>query len=295
MKSYTDILKNILDDGDWKDTRTGIRAKSITGEIFKHDMRTGFPLLTTKKMGMKSISAELEFFIKGLSDKSWLQDRGCHIWDEWCNPKKVPYAHDEETKTKMEAENDLGAIYGVQWTNWNNYVYAGEHSGYGSIFTVGEPINQLQNVIDTLKTNPLDRRMIVMAWNPSELNQMALPPCHYSFQILSDGVYVDLLWNQRSVDTPLGLPYNIASYALLLTLIARTVKMKPRKLIGFLADVHIYENQMDGLKEQLTREPMPLCKLELLDTFTDLFEWKYDEFKLIDYKSHPTIKFPIAI
>lgn len=294
MQEYLRILKDVVENGVLTNNRTGVSAYRTTGNMFTHDMRDGFPLLTTKKMGMKTIAAELEFFIKGLSDKRWLQERGCHIWDEWCNPKKVKYAHDDDTKAKMEAESDLGRVYGVQWTKWNKFEYAGDTSAYGPVF-VPQQINQLKNVIDTLKTNPLDRRMIVMAWNPSELDQMALPPCHYSFQILSDGEYIDLIWQQRSVDTPLGLPYNIASYALLLTLIAKTVNMKPRKLIGFLADVHIYENQMDGIKEQLTRTPMSLCRLELLDTFTDLFEWKYDEFKLIAYTSHPTIKFPIAV
>jgi len=293
MKQYLDLVKNILSNGKWKENRTGINTKSITGSMFEHNMADGFPLLTTKKMGLKNIAVELEFFIKGLSDKRWLQERNCHIWDGWANPEKVPYSNDPSTLKKMEEENDLGRIYGVQWRNWQGY----EEVGPGQV----EPYNidQLANIIDTLKTNPLDRRMICMAWNPAEIGQQALPPCHYSFQIISDGESVDLLWNQRSVDVPLGLPYNIASYALLLELIAKTVNMKAGKLIGFLADCHIYENQT-AIQTQVDREPGELPTLILSnETKTgeklDIFNWEFDDFELTNYNPAKGIKMPIAV
>ena len=290
MKSYLDILKQIDKEGIWKKNRTGIDTKSITGVMFSHNMNDGFPLLTTKKMGLKNIATELEFFIKGLSDKQWLKDRNCHIWDEWCNPQKVPYGNDDVTKQKMKNENDLGRIYGVQWRKWEHHFFDPNLDGLGCV-----EIDQLSNVINTLKTNPFDRRMIVMAWNPADINEMALPPCHYGFQILSDGKNVDLLYNTRSQDVFLGTPYNIASYGLLLELIAKTVNMKARKLISFMGDVHIYKNHMEQVKEQLSRKPYELPKLELLDNFTDLFNWKSDEFILKNYKSHDRIKADVAV
>jgi thymidylate synthase len=276
MKAYIDILKKILSDGTWKQNRTGIDTLSITGAMFEHDLNSGFPLLTTKQMGLKNIATELEFFIKGLSDKKWLQDRKCYIWDDWANPQKVPYGNDDESKRKMKEENDLGCIYGVQWRNWNN-----------------EGIDQLKNIIDKLKTNPYDRRMIVNAWNPSKLDQMALPPCHYSFQILSDGENVDLLFNMRSTDTFLGAPYNIASYGLLLEIIAKHVKMKPRKLIGFWADTHLYKNHIEQVSEQIKRNPLTLPKIEI--TCDDIFNWTRSDFILSDYESHSPIKGVVAV
>lgn len=294
MQEYLNILRNIRKYGKRKHNRTGIDTYSISGAMFEHDLREGFPLLTTKKMPPKTIFAELEGFIKGITDKQWYKDRKCNIWNEWCNPQRVPYANDKETKELMSRENDLGKIYGYQWNNFND-------SG----------VNQLQNVLETLKTNPYDRRMIVMAWNPCQLNQMALPPCHYGFQLLSDGEYVDLLWNQRSVDTFLGLPFNIASYAMLLTLIAEQVGMIPRKLIGFLADVHLYENQLDCADEQLTRTPfkLPTIKVIKLTDFTvngnasetdlnknwTIWDWKYTQFELINYQCHDKITCEVAV
>lgn len=282
MKQYLDILDRILKEGKLKHNRTGVDTLSISGSMIEFDMSTGkFPLLTTKKMGLKNICAELEMFIKGIANKEFLKERNCHIWDEWANPAKVPYGNDEATKAKMAAENDLGKIYGYQWNNFND-------SG----------INQLKNVIHTLQTNPNDRRMLVSAWNPQQLNQMALPPCHYCFQLLSNEGYVDLLWNQRSSDFPLGVPYDLASYAMLLTLICKQVKMKPGKVIGFFADSHIYVNQIDGVKEQLQREPMTPPSVEILnaeDPNWTIWDWKYTDFELKDYQSHPSIKFPVAV
>lgn len=282
MKQYLDILDRILKEGKLKHNRTGVETLSISGTMIEFDMSTGkFPLLTTKKMGLKNICAELEMFIKGIANKEFLQERNCHIWDEWANPTKVPYGNDEESKRKMLEEKDLGKIYGYQWNNFND-------SG----------INQLKNVIETLKTNPSDRRMLVSAWNPQQLGEMALPPCHYCFQLLSNDGYVDLLWNQRSSDFPLGVPYDLASYAMLLTLICQQVKMKPGKVIGFFADSHIYVNQIEGVKEQLKRTPLEQPSVKILnasDPNWTIWDWKYTDFELLDYQSHPAIKFPVAV
>jgi len=290
MQSYLNIVKNILENGEQKADRTGTGTLAIAGAIFEHDMAKGFPLLTTKKMPFKVMAAELEFFIKGLTDKQWLKDRNCHIWDEWCDPQKVPYAHDEETKKKMAEERDLGAIYGFQWRHFN-----APYSSYDSDYS-GQGIDQLKKVIESLKNNPSDRRMIVMAWNPCMLDKMALPPCHYGFQLTVINGRLNLLWNQRSVDTMLGLPFNISSYALLLHLLAKETGLKEGKLVGFLADVHIYVNHLEGAKEQLTRDPnlylLPQIKTE---KFTSIFDWQYTDTELIGYQSYPSIKFSIAV
>jgi len=279
-EQYGDLVKEIL-DAPKKENRTGVPTYAIACWSIRHDMADGFPLLTTKKMGMKNIAAELECFIKGLHSKKEFHERNCHIWDEWCNPQKVPYGNDPETKAKMMAEDELGRIYGVQWRDW-----------MGSI-------DQLKEVVDKLKDNPFDRRMIVNAWNPSELNQMALPPCHYSFQIIvtlnhQGEKVLNLTWNQRSVDTMLGLPYNIASYALLLLLLAKEVNMIPGILMGSLGDVHVYENHITNAKEQISREPYKLPTLEITN-FTSIWDWKYTDFELQGYESHPKIEFTIAV
>lgn len=284
MKSYLDILERITRDGKWKDNRTGIRTKSITGHMFEHDMSTGFPLLTTKFVSLKTVAVELEGFIKGITSKKWFQDRKCHIWDDWCNPIKVPYGNDEATKAKMKAEDDLGLIYGSQWRDFRD----------SDMHTEGDGVDQLLTIINKLKTNPTDRRMICMAWNPLALDYQALPPCHYSWQVLSDGETLDLLWNQRSCDTPLGIPYNIASYALLLKLLAKEVGMKEGRLIGFLADVHIYENQLDGVTEQMTRTPLDLCQVNIT-TDKSIFDWTYEDIEIKDYKHSGKIIFPLAV
>ena len=290
MQAYLNIIKKILDEGIEKTDRTGTGTLAIAGAMFEHDMADGFPLLTTKKMPFKIITAELEFFIKGLTDKEWLKKRNCHIWDEWCNPKKVPYAHDEETKQKMAKERDLGAIYGYQWRHFNNPYQSFE------IDYSGQGIDQLKQIIEKIKNTPDDRRMIVMAWNPSMLNEMALPPCHYSFQVTVLDGKLNLMWNQRSVDTMLGLPFNIASYATLLHLLAKETGLKEGKLVGFLADVHIYKNHLEGAKEQLSRNPnkYKLPKIET-NNFTNIFDWEYTDTELLDYESYDRIKFPIAV
>lgn len=288
MKSYLDIVQHILDNGERKANRTGVDALTVAGVMFEHDMANGFPLLTTKKMPFKTIRVELEFFIKGLTDKQWLQDRRCTIWDEWCNPKKVPYGHDEETKRRMREERDLGPVYGFQWRNFDA-PYRGHDVDHA-----GEGIDQLARLIDTLKKNPGDRRMIVMAWNPKALPEQALPPCHYGFQVTVINGKLNLLWNQRSVDTMLGLPFNIASYAMLLHLLAKESGLQEGKLIGFLADTHIYVNHLDGAREQLTRTPKPLPRI-VTDPFTSIFDWTGEHTRLEGYESEPRIDFPIAV
>ncbi|MFH1287016.1 MAG: thymidylate synthase [Candidatus Magasanikbacteria bacterium] len=290
MKQYLDIVQHILDNGIKKTDRTGTGTIAVAGAMFEHNMETGFPLLTTKKMPFKMIATELEFFIKGITDKEWLKERGCHIWDEWCSPNKVPYGHDEETKKKMMEEQDLGPIYGFQWRHFN-----APYESYDTDYT-GKGVDQLKYIVEKLKTDPSDRRMIVSAWNPSMMHEMALPPCHYNFQVTVLDGKLNLLWSQRSVDTMLGLPFNIASYALLLHLLAKEAGLGEGKLVGFLGDVHIYSNHLDGAKEQLSRDPnlYPLCKLET-EHFTNIFDWEAESTKVVGYESHPRIKFDIAV
>jgi thymidylate synthase len=290
MQEYLKIVKNIMENGTKKEDRTGTGTLAIAGAMFEHDMSKGFPLLTTKKVPFRLVASELEFFIKGITDKNWLKEKNNHIWDEWANPKKAAYGHDEETKKNMAEERDLGAIYGFQWRHWN--------APYGGhIFRCeGAGIDQLKKIVEKLKSDPSDRRMIVSAWNPSMLDQMALPPCHYGFQVTVIDGKLNLLWNQRSVDTMLGLPFNIASYALLLHLLAKETGLREGRLIGFLADTHIYLNHLEGAKEQLSRDPnkYSLPKIET-ENFTSIFDWKYEDSKITGYEGYPSIKFDIAV
>lgn len=290
MRAYLNIVDKILKDGKLVETRTGIKAYTIAGAIFEHDMSKGFPLLTTKKTPFKLVASELEFFINGITDKKWLQDKNNHIWDEWAKPQLAPYGHDEESKKKMLLERDLGPIYGFQWRHFN-----APYEKFDTDYT-GKGVDQLKKIIETLKTNPRDRRMIVSAWNPLQFGEMALPPCHYSFQVTVIDGYLNLLWNQRSVDTMLGLPFNIASYALLLHLLAKEAGLKEGKLVGFLADVHIYENHVDGAREQLTRDPEKYT-LPTIETseWKSIFDWHCEDTKLLNYQSYDKISFEIAV
>ncbi len=289
-RTYLDIVQEILRDGTMKENRTGVSALTIAGAMFKHDMSDGFPLLTTKRMPFKSIATELEFFIKGITDKRWLQDRNCHIWDEWANPEKAPYRHDNEAKRRMFEERDLGPIYGFQWRHFNA-VYTGYDANYS-----GMGIDQLANVVRKLKEDPSDRRMIVSAWNPQQLDQMALPPCHYGFQVTVIDKKLNLQWNQRSVDTMIGLPFNIASYGLLLHLLAKEACLAEGKLVGSLADVHIYGNHIEGAKEQLSRDALAYKPPSIrTEGFRGIFEWRATDTALDGYESHPPIRFEIAV
>ncbi len=290
MQTYLDIVRRVLETGERKSNRTGTDTIAVAGAMFEHDMSKGFPLLTTKKTPFKLVASELEFFLKGITDKKWLQERNNHIWDEWAHPKKAPYGHDEESKKKMLEERDLGPIYGYQWRNYN-----GKYESHDTC-SLDKGVDQIKTVVEVLKKNPHDRRMIVNAWNPLMLTEMGLPPCHYAFQITVINSKLNLLWNQRSVDVMLGLPFNIASYALLLHLFAKEGGFAEGKLIGFLADTHIYVNHIDGAKEQLARDPNlhPLPTIQT-DNFTSIFDWKYEDSKILNYQSYPTIKFEIAV
>ncbi len=288
MEAYLEIVQKVLKEGVRKENRTGIDTMTVFGEKFEHDLSNGFPLLTTKKINPASVLSELEFFIKGLTDKRWLQERKNPIWNEWCNPEKVPYGHGPETKRQMTEEPDLGPIYGFQWRH-----FGAEYKGLDVDYT-GRGVDQLAQLVNTIKTNPNDRRMIVTAWNPAQLHQMALPPCHYSFQIDIIGERLHLTWNQRSVDVMLGLPFNIASYAVLLHLLAKETGYQEGKLVGNLSDTQIYVNQCEGAEEQLNRKPYPLPSIET-ENFKSIFDWKYTDTQVINYQHHPFIKFPIAV
>ncbi len=288
MKAYLDIIKNVKKNGTLRPSRTGVDTYAIAGVMFEHDMAEGFPLVTTKKVPFRLVSSELEFFIKGITDKEWLKERDNHIWDEWCSPDKVAYGNDEETKKKMLDERELGPVYGWQWRNFGSN-YMGFYNKPN-----GDGVDQLKNLVDTIKSDPDNRRMIVSAWNPKDQKHMALPPCHYSFQVTVIGGKLNLMWNQRSVDVALGLPFNIASYGLLLHLLAKEAGLGEGRLVGFLADTHIYTTHMDGLKEQLKRKPAPLPTIKT-NNFKSIFDWKYTDSSVSNYKSHPAIKFEVAV
>ncbi|MDD2807905.1 MAG: thymidylate synthase [Patescibacteria group bacterium] len=290
MKAYLDIVKKILTEGVQTENRTGIDTLVVSGALFQHDMKNGFPLLTTKKVPYRLVASELEFFIKGITDKKWLQDRNNHIWDEWCTPLKVRNANDDNTKAKMLAERDLGTIYGWEWRH-----FGAEYKDYQTDYT-GQGVDQLKKIIAIAKKNPTDRRMIVMAWNPLDTDKAEPPYCHYGFQITITNGRLNLYWNQRSVDVALGLPFNIASYATLLHLLAKETGYAEGILTGFLAHTHIYVNHISGLKEQLARDPdkFPLPTIAT-KKITSIFDWEYTDTELINYQSYPTIKFDIAV
>ena len=290
---YLKLLHDILNNGVEKQDRTGTGTISVFGRQIRHDMQLGFPLLTTKKMPFKTIVTELLWFLRGDTNIKFLVDNNCHIWDGdafknfmntsegdpdliWNQEQFIEMIKTDDEFAKKWGE--LGPIYGRQWRNWN------------AIFDGG--VDQITNLINDLKNNPDSRRLMVNAWNVGELNQMLLPPCHYGFQCyVREGKYLSLMWNQRSVDTPLGLPFNIASYALLLMMIADEVNMVPDQLIGNLGDCHIYLDQVDGVKEQLTRQPMSLPKVTIQD---GIYCSSPSDVLLENYESHPRIVFPLS-
>ena len=304
-RQYKELLDYILHFGVDKKDRTGTGTKSIFGWQIRHNMKEGFPLLTTKKMAWKTMVTELLWFLRGETNIKFLLDYDCHIWDGdaykryWnAHPdaeKSFQYeGHNMEVRrmTKDEFVNmiktddefakkwgELGPIYGKQWREWNG-------------------IDQIQKLIDELKVNPDSRRLMVSAWNVGELNEMVLPPCHYGFQVWTreeDGKrYISLMWNQRSVDTFLGLPFNIASYGLLLHIIANEVDMIPDELIGNLGDTHLYLNHIEQAKEQISRESFDLPTLKTNAKMDGICCNVPDDFELIGYQSHPTIKAPLS-
>ena len=329
-KQYQDLLQDILENGVEKGDRTGTGTISTFGRQIRHNLNDGFPLLTTKKMAIKSIMNELKWFLKGDTNIKYLVDNGCNIWngDAYKNYEKLlvpgfhgPWYKQEQfieliktNDTFAEDWGELGPIYGAQWRSW------GKESSY-------KEIDQIQNLINELKTNPDSRRIMLSAWNVSELDQVVLPPCHYGFQLYTRILDLDeridwynknsdpshqsrdyfhehmddyavprrvisLMWNQRSVDTFLGLPFNIASYAMLLHLIAKEVDMIPGEIIGNLGDTHLYKNHIEQAEEQISREPKPhLPKLKLNNV--DILNGEFD-YEILHYHSHPTIKAPLS-
>lgn len=312
MKTYLDILNNCLNNGTMSDNRTGIRTLRIPwGATFEHDMSNGFPLVTTKKMGLKNIATELEFFIHGITDKQWLADRKCHIWDEWSNPTKWQQKYeqtiklnpnmtdDKKTELKnqlMSSERDLGPIYGWQWRHFGGKYQWNPTNPHDNCEPKHMGIDQLSNAINTIKTDPNNRRIIVNAWNPVDQYQMALPPCHIMHQVLVHNNKLNLIWTQRSCDMFLGIPYNIASYALLLMLYAKEAGLTPGVLRGELHDVHIYENHINQAREQISRTPYKLPTVEIPDeNWNGMLKWHADNgFKLKDYVCHERLRGDVA-
>lgn len=341
---YLSLLEDILQNGVEKKDRTGTGTISVFGRQIRHKMSEGFPLLTTKKMAWKTMVVELLWFLRGDTNIKFLLDYDCHIWDgdaykNYCY-KEVPHDHmldKEDFIKKIKTDDsfaskwgDLGPIYGNQWRDWGGKLDVKlsdekDENGFFKYDTTHIPgIDQIQNLVNELKTNPDSRRLMVNAWNVGELNKMVLPPCHYGFQvytrpttrdekIVNPGKYraISLMWNQRSVDTFLGLPFNIASYGLLLEIIAKEVNMVPDELIGNLGDVHLYSNHIEQAKEQIGRTPYTLPTVEITERNWYMHEkvkehlgektldeklksYRPDCFELIGYESHPKIKAPLS-
>ena len=289
-EDYKALLGACL-SGVEKTDRTGTGTRSIFGRQIRHRMSSGFPLLTTKKVAFKTMVTELKWFLKGDTNIKYLVDNGCNIWNgdayknfqnSYKNPVQITQKEFiEYIKTDDAFANkwgDLGPIYGAQWKSW------GRESSY-------KEIDQLENLITELTSNPDSRRHIVSAWNVSELNRMTLPPCHYGFQCYVANGKLSLMWNQRSVDTFLGLPFNIASYGLLLLLLCEETGLEPGELIGNLGDTHLYSNHLSQAEEQLSREPFELPTVKLSNV--DILNGEFDV-ELVDYKSHPSIKAPLS-
>jgi len=264
MQQYLTLLRHVLDHGTRKADRTGTGTLSVFGYQMRFDLSQGFPLLTTKKVHLKSIIHELLWFLKGDTNIKYLKEHGVSIWDEWA-----------------DENGDLGPIYGYQWRSWP--ARDGRH------------IDQISEVLETLKTNPDSRRIIVSAWNVGELPYMKLPPCHAFFQFyVADGKLSCQLY-QRSADIFLGVPFNIASYALLTMMMAQVTGLKPGDFVHTLGDAHIYLNHLDQVNLQLTREPRPLPTMRLNPAVTSLFDFRYEDFTLQGYDPHPGIKAPVAV
>ena len=273
MKQYLDLLKDVLEHGNDRMDRTGVGTRAMFGKTMRFRMEDGFPAITTKKLAFKSMAAELIWFLKGSSDVKELQELGCHIWDE---NAEAPY-----WKPKARFEGDLGRVYGVQWRFWQK--------------PDGSTVDQLKEVIEKIKTNPTDRRLIVSAWNPGELDQMVLPACHMFFQFFVAEGKLSISMYQRSCDIFLGVPFNIASYSLLLHMVAQVTGLKPGDFVHILGDTHIYKNHFDQVKEQLQRAPYPLPRLWLNPAIKDINDFGMDDIRLESYQYHPPIKAQMAV
>ncbi len=264
MKVYLDLLQHIIDQGVVKDDRTGTGTLSVFGHQMRIDLRDGFPLLTTKKLHLRSIIHELLWFLTGDTNLQYLRDHDVTIWDEWA-----------------DANGNLGPVYGAQWRSWPA--------------PDGRHIDQIAGLIDNIRSNPDSRRHIVSAWNVADLDKMALPPCHALFQFwVADGGLSCQLY-QRSADVFLGVPFNIASYALLTMMVARNCGLEPREFIHTFGDVHLYRNHIDQAKLQLQRQPRRLPTMKLNPEIASVFDFRFDDFTLTDYDPHPHIKAPIAV
>ncbi|ANX13444.1 thymidylate synthase [Fictibacillus arsenicus] len=264
MKQYLDFLQDILHNGTKKEDRTGTGTVSVFGRQMRFDLEDGFPLVTTKKLHLKSIIHELLWFLKGDTNIAYLKENKVRIWDEWA-----------------DEEGNLGPVYGHQWRSWSA--------------PNGDTIDQISNVINDIKNNPDSRRLIVSAWNPADVPNMALPPCHLLFQFyVADGKLSCQLY-QRSADSFLGVPFNIASYALLTMMVAQVTGLKPGEFVHTIGDAHIYLNHIEQVELQLTREPKPLPKMKLNPSVTNIFDFTFDDFELVDYEAHPHIKGEVSV
>ena len=264
MRQYLDLLRDVLDNGTDRPDRTGTGTRSVFGRQSRYDLSKGFPLLTTKKLHIKSIVYELLWFLRGETNVRWLQERGVRIWDEWA-----------------DENGDLGPVYGSQWRSWPD--------GRGGT------IDQIANVVKSIKTKPDSRRHIVTAWNPAEVDDMALPPCHCLFQFyVADGKLSCQLY-QRSADLFLGVPFNIASYALLTQMMAQVTGLEPGEFVHSFGDLHLYHTHFDQAQLQLTRSPRPLPRLTINPDKTDIFDFDFEDFMVTGYDPEPTIKAEIAV
>lgn len=264
MKTYLNLLEHILNDGVQKGDRTGTGTLSVFGHQMRFDLSEGFPLLTTKKLHMKSIIYELLWFLKGDTNVRYLQEHGVRIWNEWA-----------------DEDGELGPVYGHQWRSWPDYD--------------GGVIDQIEYVLNQIRTNPNSRRMIVSAWNVAEVNKMALPPCHTLFQFYIVNGKLSLQLYQRSADTFLGVPFNIASYALLCMMIAQVTDLEPGEFIHTTGDTHLYLNHLEQARLQLTREPRPLPTMKLNPDVKSLYDFKYEDFELVGYDPWPHIKAEVSV
>ena len=264
MKQYLDLMQKVLDEGQEKSDRTGTGTLSIFGHQMKFDLSKGFPLVTTKKVHLKSIIHELIWFLQGSTNISYLKENGVSIWDEWA-----------------DENGDLGPVYGAQWRSWPD----------GNNGT----IDQIENLINGINNNPDSRRHIVSAWNPALVDEMALPPCHSLFQFYVANGELSCQLYQRSADIFLGVPFNIASYALLTHMIAQVCNLKAGKFIHTLGDAHLYINHLEQAKLQLSREVMELPELKLSSNVENIFDFKYEDIEIVNYESHPAISAPIAV
>ena len=261
---YEALLADVLENGEFKGDRTGTGTLSVFGRHFRYNLSEAFPLITSKRVPFKHVAIELEWFLKGMTNVRWLQERGVKIWNQWA-----------------DADGELGPVYGSQWRMWPS--------------VTGEPIDQIANVIESIRTNPDSRRHVVSAWNPDEVENMALPPCHALFQFYVSNGKLSCQLYQRSADMFLGVPFNIASYSLLTHMIARQCELEVGDFVWSGGDVHIYINHIEQVEEQLSRAPRPLPQLSIIQQHEDISDYTFEDFDVQNYDPHPTIRGAIAV